>query len=188
MLKNILKEKHISIYKCSKLSNLPYTTIYRLANNKSKLENCSVKTINRLSHFLEIDISDLLNNKAKYRMPFEEFKSEICHNLKALGDVNFIKYVYKNKLVLYYYNISWYEETFYTLALLDYVSHINNIPVASEYDFLRLKKLKNRIYPRDLNIISKLSKKHIKKNDIIKMAIPEFLKYNIVETNIRNVC
>ena len=187
MLMDELKIRKMSIYKCSKVSNIPYTTLFELLHNKSSFENCSIKTINKLSIALNIPIADLIRNELEYRMPFEEFKSEMCHKLKSYGDLNFIKYILEENLILTYYNKSWLEETLYTLALLDYISSENNIPIAKEYNFLRNKKLKKIIYPRDVNIMSKLNKSNKYKILAKKNSIPMFLKYNIVEVDIRNV-
>lgn len=187
MIKDELKKRNLSIYKCSKMANIPYTTLLELVNNKSSFENCSIKTISKLSVVLNISITDLISNELEYRMSFEEFRSETCHNLKTLGDIKFIKHIYENDLILNYYNKAWYEESFYLLAITDYISEKNNIPIAKEYNFIRNQKLKKRIYPRDTNLLSILNNSDKNKNEALKKAIPSFLKYNIVETNIYNV-
>lgn len=187
MIKQILKKRNISVYKCSKLSGIPYTTLHELITSKSKFENCSIKTINKLATTLNIPISELIESELEYRMPFEEFKSELCHRLKMLGQINFIKNILLNDSISNYYNKGWYAEALYSLACLDYISKLNNIPLAKEYNAYRNKKLKKTIFPRDTILISKLTKNENEKNNIIKRAIPEFLKYNIIEININNV-
>ena len=187
MIKQELEKRNMSIYKCSKLSGIPYTTLRELTNNKSKFENCSIKTINKLALVLKIPIGNLIANELEYRMTFEEFKSEICHQLKSLGHIDFIKYILSNNIIINYYNKAWYEECLYSLALTDYILELNNIPLVKEYNFLRTKKLKSKLYPRDTSLISKLNKNTLSKKEVIKKAIPTFLKYNIVETDIENV-
>lgn len=61
MIKNILEKKNLSIYKCSKISEIPYSTLIDLVNNKTKFKNCSIKTISKLSKALDIPISELIN-------------------------------------------------------------------------------------------------------------------------------
>ena len=156
MIAEILKENNISIYKCSKLSGIPYTTLIKLVTNKSKFENCTIKTISKLAKILHIPVADLVESELEYRMPFNEFRSEICHQLKYLGDIEFIRNIITNNTINNYYKKLWYEEALYTLAMLDYVSKRNNIPLAREYNFLRQKKLKIRVFPRDTVMISKL--------------------------------
>ena len=36
------------------MSEIPYTTLLELVNNKSKFKNCSMKTISKLTNALEI--------------------------------------------------------------------------------------------------------------------------------------
>lgn len=73
------------------MSNIPYTTLLELVNNKSKFENCSIKTINKLAVVLDIPISELIASELEYHMPFEEFRSEICHKLKYSRKEKFFK-------------------------------------------------------------------------------------------------
>lgn len=187
MIKDELSKRNLSVYKCSKMANIPYTTLLELVKNISSFENCNIKTIYKLSIALNISISDLISNELDYRLPFEEFKSEMCHQLKTLGDIQFVKHVLKNDLINNYYNKSWLEETFYTLAMLDYISIENNIPLAKEYDNLRKIKLKNTIYPRDVKLMSKLKNNNKYLKSATRKSIPMFLKYNIVEVDVRNV-
>ena len=75
----------------------------------------------------------------------------------------------------------------YMRAYLDYISDKNNIPCVKEYHYLRNKKLKHRIFSRDIYILSKLNANTNAKKESLKNAIPMFLKYNIVETDINDV-
>ncbi len=118
---------------------------------------------------------------------FELFKSEVCHEVKRIGDLNFIKRMLENKIILKYYKKEQYKEAFYLLAMLDYLSNINHISLCKDYDKLRNQKLSKVIYPRSL-----LFNYEIVKDDKIletakANAIPEFLRFNIVESEIRNV-
>ena len=185
MVKEELKKRKLSVYECSRLSNIPYTTLLELVNNKSKFENCSIKTIVKLSDALKIPLSELISMELEYRMPFEEFKSEICHKLKSLGHIGFLKDILSSNIIIDYYNKHWYEECYYTLALTDYRLEQNHIPLAKEYHFLRNKKLKNILYPRDIIMTSKITNKKTEKS-ILEKAMPAFLKYNIVETDIND--
>ena len=48
-LKELLKEKNISVYQCAKKSKVPYTTLADLVNGKTKLSKCTAETIYKLS-------------------------------------------------------------------------------------------------------------------------------------------
>ena len=39
MLEKILKDKSISVYKCAKESNIPYTTLLEIVRGKTNIEN-----------------------------------------------------------------------------------------------------------------------------------------------------
>jgi len=59
MLKEILKEKGISMYQVSKGSGVPYTTLNELANGKKKLGDCNIKTIAAIASYLNMSIDQL---------------------------------------------------------------------------------------------------------------------------------
>ena len=74
------------------------------------------------------------------------------------------------------------------LAMLDYLCRINDLPLCSNYDHIRRTSLKKIIYPRDIELAAKLDKSLDIKEQAIKESIPEFIRFNIVEKEIRNVC
>lgn len=80
MFKQFLKERNISIYKLSELSNVPYTTLNELANGKKAINDCKIKTIENISKALNISIElllDILNNKEiKLSNSWEENKNK----------------------------------------------------------------------------------------------------------------
>ena len=49
MLKDLLDEKKLSLYQCSKLSGIPYTTLSEVVRGKTKLSKCSAETVLKLS-------------------------------------------------------------------------------------------------------------------------------------------
>ena len=79
------------------------------------------------------------------------------------------------------------KECFYLLAMLDYVSRINGIPLYSKYDNLRCMKLQTVVYPSGIIIESVLFPEKPVKANAYNSAIPEFKKFNIVESDVRNV-
>ena len=184
----ILKEKNISKYKLSKLSKVPFATISDISLNKSKIEKCSAITLLKISKALNLTIEDLLDDdlKKETRMSFDNFRSNISHELKNRGEINFIIETLKNRDIDKFYNKKWYFECFYLLATIDYLSRINDIPLVSDYDDLRNLKLKEVIYPSSVLIYDDLTKNNKMKNKALKEAIPEFLKFNIVEGNIKD--
>lgn len=86
-----------------------------------------------------------------------------------------------------YYERNWFPECFYLLATLDYVSRINNIPLCKEYNDIRQHKLEDVIYPSSIIAMYLLKQDESIKQEAYENSIPEYRKYNIVESEIRNV-
>ena len=81
------------------------------------------------------------------RTSFETFKSNVCHRLKSLGDLEFIVEILKSNNIIILYNKNWQAEALYLLAMLDYLCRINDLPQCENYNTLRCLKLKEIIYP-----------------------------------------
>ena len=124
----------------------------------------------------------------KERIDFELYKSHICHKIKNRGDLDFIIETLKTNEVRKLYKKRWYPECLYLLAMIDYLSRENGIPICNSYDDIRNVRMKEILYPHGIKILSMVSNSEEPKKRSLKEAIPEFLKYNIVEAEIRNVC
>ena len=121
------------------------------------------------------------------RCNFELFKSNVCHRLKESGDIDFLIETLEKDMIREYYNRKWYLECFYLLAMVDYISKQNDIPICTDYDDLRQQRMQELIYPVGILITANVLEDDKIKEDAVKNAIPEFLKYNIVENEVRNV-
>lgn len=122
------------------------------------------------------------------RPSFDIFKSNVCHQVKDLGDIPFIIQLLQSNQIRELYEKKWYPEALYLLAMLDYISRENNVPICKNYNDLRSCRLQKMIYPSSVAILCKEMNSDIPKKEIIRMAIPEFLRFNIVESDVRNVC
>ena len=103
-------------------------------------------------------MEELLSSCLAKRSSFELFKSSVCHRLKEMGDPDFIMDVLKSREIRTYYDRGWYPESLYLLAMLDYVSRLNGVPLCSEYDDLRICRLEKPLYPAGVLAISAASK------------------------------
>ncbi len=130
-----------------------------------------------------------MNNSVNlpHRLAFELFKSNVCHKLKALDDIQFLIDTIESEDIITYYNRSWYPECLYLLAMVDYISRENDVPLCEEYNQYRKLKLTDTIYPSSVLTASAVSKDESIKEKALKNAIPEFLRFNIVEGDVRNV-
>ncbi len=188
MLEKILKTKSISVYKCAKDSNIPYTTLLEIVRGKTNIENCSAETVYRLSKAIDMTMEEILEKcRVPERVTFETFKSQVCHVVKNKGDIDFIIDTLNDDEVNKYWELKWYPEAFYTLAMLDYLSKENELPLADKYDSIRACSLKEPLYPRDVTLVAKINKNMDVKRKAVEESIPEFIRFNIVERGVRDV-
>lgn len=107
--------------------------------------------------------------------------------LKELGDTAFLIELLETDMVGKYYRKKWYPECLYLLAMLDFLSRINKVVLCTRYDDLRKLKLKSTLYPGSVLIAAKVTKNEDVKEKAMAQAIPEFIRFNIVETDVRDV-
>ena len=186
-ISTLIQDKHISIYRLAKNSGIPYATVNDICNHRTRLEKCSGETIYKLAQALNISMEELLSPYIDKRPDFDNFKSTVCHRLKEKGDINFIIETLQSDEIRSLYDRKWYPECLYMLAMLDYISRINNIPLCSKYDDLRSKKLEKTIYPSSIRALAAASQSTEPLERSVRESIPEFIRYNIVENEVRNV-
>ena len=64
-------------------------------------------------------MEDLIEPCFDKRSDFELFKSNTCHRLKELGDIDFVIELLEEDSIRKYYNKKWYPESLYLLAMHD---------------------------------------------------------------------
>ena len=121
------------------------------------------------------------------RCSFELFKSNVCHRLKTLGDIDFLIDVLENNEIESYYEKKWYPESLYLLAMVDYISRVNGVDICEEYSSLRKQQLSDILYPSGILALAAALKSAAPKKQAIENAIPEFMRFNIVECEVRDV-
>ena len=186
-IQDALKLKNMSIYRLAKTSEVPYATVNDICNGKAQLEKCSAETIYRIAHALDITMEELLAPCFLKRSSFENFKSTICHRVKELGDIDFIAETLESQEIRTYYDRKWYPESLYLLAMLDYISRENDIPLCEEYEDLRKCKLDKPVYPASIRAMAAASPNGEILSHAEKAAIPEFKRFNIIESEVRSV-
>lgn len=85
------------------------------------------------------------------------------------------------------YERKWYAECLYLLAMIDYLSRKNDIPLYNGYDKLRTGKLDKVLYPSGIMAMYSLSGDESILIKSFDESIPEFKRFNIVENEIENV-
>lgn len=119
------------------------------------------------------------------KQEFENFKSDVCHRVKDLGQLGFIEYVLLSNIIDEFLKNDNILFALYLLAMTDYLSNLNEIPLYNKYNDLRHYKLQERVYPMSIMLAARIEGKS--EEELTKNAIPEFLKYNIVEGEIFDV-
>lgn len=134
-----------------------------------------------------MNAKELLPDSAEYRQSFETYKSNICHLVKDMGDIDFIIDTLQSDKIRKLYQKKWYAESLYLLAMVDYLSRENDLPVCAEYSDIRASRLREPIYPSSVIAMTSFSHSEQAKQDSYAKAIPEFIRFNIVESEVRNV-
>ena len=111
----------------------------------------------------------------------------VCHKLKRLGDIDFLIDTLQSNEIRSYYDKKWYPESLYLLAMVDYLSRMNGIALCRDYDDIRKRKLSDILFPSGVLALAASCGNATAKQQAIANAIPEFLRFNIVESEIRNV-
>lgn len=123
----------------------------------------------------------------KNRIDFDLFKSNVCHRLKELGNTEFLIDILESGIIRQYYDKQWYPEALYLLAMLDYLSRVNEVVLCTDYDDLRSKKLQETVFPSSVIAQALVAGDETVKSKAIEESVPEFMRFNIVEKDIRDV-
>ena len=177
----------MSIYRLSKTSGVPYATVNDICNGKARLEKCSAETVYKIARALDISMEKLLAPCFITRSGFENYKSTVCHRLKEMGDLDFIMDTLESQEIRKYYERKWYPESLYLLAMLDYISRENDIPLCEEYEDIRCCRLEKPVYPTSVIALSAVLNDNDVQKQAMENAIPEFRRFNIIENEVRDV-
>ena len=71
--------------------------------------------------------------------------------------------------------------------MVDYLSRENQIPVDTEYDDLRALRLEKPVYPASIRAIAAAENSDAALKEAEQAAIPEFSRFNIMESEVRDV-
>lgn len=194
LINELLIQKGMSKYRLSQKSGVPQTTIVDICSGKAHIERCSAETLYRISQVLGVSMESLVESALKekkevpQRASFQVFKSNVCHIVKAKGDIEFIIETLESNEIRELYKKKWYPEALYLLAMVDYLSRENNVPLCKNYSDLRACKLQTPLYPTGLVLTDAALKTERYKEESRANAIPEFMRHNIVENEVRDVC
>ncbi len=192
IINDLLEKENMSRYRLSKESGVAMTTITDICSGKADIDKCAAGTLHKIAKVLGVSVDSILENnateKSNYRCSFETFKSNTCHHMKDMGDLDFIIETLETDEVRKLYERSWYREALYLLAMLDYLSGMNGIPICTNYNDIRAQKLEKPYFPAGVMVSYAATGDESIKEKALADAIPEFLRFNIVENEVRNDC
>lgn len=184
----------MSQYKLSKESGVAQATISDICSGKTEMKKCYAGTLYKIAKVLNVTVDLLLEadeqssmKNTEYRSSFETFKSNTCHRVKDMGDIDFIIDTLERDMIRNLYKKMWYPEALYLLGMVDYLSRINDLPMCTNYNDIRKYKLAQVVYPSSVLIQAAVMHSEDVKTEARKKAIPEFMRFNIVESEVRNI-
>jgi transcriptional regulator with XRE-family HTH domain len=186
-INDLLNQKNLTKYQLSKMSGVPFATISDISTGKARIEKCTADTLYKLAKAFDVTMEDLIADSVEYRRSFESFKSNVCHQVKDMGDMDFIICTLESGKIRKLYQKQWYPESLYLLAMVDYLSRENDLSPCAEYSDIRRAKLRVPIFPSGVIAMSAASCGDEAKRESLSHAIPEFMRFNIVESEVRNV-
>lgn len=192
IINDLLEKENMSRYRLSKESGVAMTTIIDICSGKAELDKCAAGTLYKIAKVLGVTVDSILENnsaaKVDYRCSFETFKSNTCHHVKDLGDIDFIIETLEANEIRKLYERRWYREALYLLAMIDYLSRMNGLPICTNYNDIRCQKLEKPYFPAGIIVSYAATGDESIKEKALADAIPEFIRFNIVESEVRNVC
>lgn len=112
------------------------------------MERCSTGTIYKIAKALNVTVESLLEpqeyeqtGETEHRSSFKTFKSNICHRVKDMGDLDFIINTLESNIIVELFQKKWYPEALYMLGMVDYLSRENSLPICTNYNDIRSHKL-----------------------------------------------
>lgn len=192
IVNELLQKKQMSRYRLSKESGVAMTTITDICSGKADVDKCAAGTLYKIAQALGVTVDYILEDyhekKMDYRASFETFKSNTCHQVKDLGDMEFIIETLEADEIRKLYNRQWYRESMYLLGMVDYLSRLNSLPICTAYDDIRVQKLDQPHFSEGVVLACAATGDESIKTEAIAKAIPEFMRFNLVEGEVRDVC
>ncbi|MCD8083217.1 MAG: helix-turn-helix transcriptional regulator, partial [Clostridiales bacterium] len=186
ILQQLLTEKEMTIKECSMASGVSYSTVSDLVHGKTRVSNASGAVLYKLSQMLGVSMEYLIESESDNttKESWDNFRSNTYHRIKDMGDRKFIRWMIDSKKPFTYWNRGQKAESLYLVATADYLCRLNALPKRKEFESLRKYKLTKPKFPQDAAIAEHFGV--YKKEELVKIAIPEYMSFNIVEEDIRN--
>lgn len=192
MLRLLLQQKNISLYKLEKMTGLPHSTLLDIYHERVNIMRCSSFVLKKISEALEMSMDDLYKfltyedlSLVTCDLQFDLFKSNMCHEVKRLTYEKFIERYSNDETIMKLYREQKYYESVYLLSLLDDLCNKTKRPIDTKFDSVREAKFDKLVVPESIYYL--LLNKQITMEEIYNESLPTFLSHNIIESEIDNV-
>lgn len=137
-----------------------------------------------MANDLEIAIQKMKNTDYVPDSDFTWFTSEMGHRLKRKGDIQFISTTLDDEDLQI--SILPKRQQLYLVAMLDYLCHLNGLPLLEQLEPYRADKLEALTFPDGVWLFTRATQDVERAKRIYNNSIEEFIQHNIVEYDIRN--
>ena len=133
----------------------------------------------------DIRLHRLINDNLSY----DTFRAEACHMYHFDGDYLFISKVMKTNLVMILWDNKEYVKALYMLAMIDYISWKNEVPLFQDYISIRSYKLEKPLFPSEVIMLDKIENSNKNKEIALETCKKDecgrfFFRHNIIERSI----
>ena len=111
---------------------------------------------------------------------FNLFRSEQCHLVNRMGEIDYVIDLLEKKKIDYYWKLDMKAEAFYLLAMLDYLSKRNDLPKCTDYEEIRRYKLEKPVYPVDTELSEKLLETAFEKYNVDQLKMFRYASHDIL--------
>ena len=192
-IKDYVDRANISFSELVERTDIPESTLRDILNGNSDLRRCSALTVSKLATALNVPAEGLiLLEPIAKELPkaalspvhdsfnasdFRAFRRDSINELNLMGREYFIQEVLDNQIVEDEYSRHAYANALFLIGLTDYLADKEPVTFRNtRYDRYRGDMMKRTIYPfgcltTRCNTAALMNK-----------AIPELLKFNIIET------
>ena len=110
-IKQYLEDNRISIYKVANSALVAYPTVFNIVNGKVDILNCALGVVKKIADALNLTIDELLTLCDKNHS-FNLFRSEQCHLVNRMGEIDYVIDLLEKKKINYYWKLDMKAEAF----------------------------------------------------------------------------
>ena len=186
-INDLMNSRGLSAYRLAAECGLSYHALLAIADGSSSLGRCSAETVYRIARRLDVSMEDLLASGMTERCSFECFRISVQRRIREIGDYAFILEQLDSDRIRSLDALRWHPECLYLLAMLDCQCGFHRTGIEPRYDDLRMRRLSEPLFPAGLRARMQVLGIDETADTALRLSIPEFRRFNIIETEVRHV-